>query len=76
LADEEVRKRTETLIGIGQRIVNQKDPSLKIKEAISLEMIKENKDASDVTKRAISREIVWQKISICTMRRKQMKTSI
>jgi len=73
LADEEVRKRTETLIGIGQRIVNQKDPSLKIKEVILSEMIKESRDASDMAKKAILREIVWQKMSTCTMKRKLMK---
>jgi len=33
-------------------------------------MIGENKDVSDVIKRAILKETAWQKTSICIMRKK------
>ncbi len=51
-------------------MVNQEDPSLKTKEVMLLEMIEENKDASDVVKKIISKEIVWQRMSICIKKRK------
>jgi len=38
-----------------------------------LEIIEENKDASDAAKRAISKETVWQKMSIYIIRKKQKK---
>ncbi len=43
---------------------------------MSLEIIEENKDASDVTKRAILKEIIWWRTFICTMKIKQMKMLI
>jgi len=57
-------------------MVNQKDPSSKTKEVISLETIEESKDISDAAKKATLKETAWQRIFICTIRRKQMKTSI
>jgi len=59
LADREAKKKDKTLTEIDQKRDNQKDLSLRIKEAISLKMTEESKNASDVTKRAISKEIVW-----------------
>ncbi len=51
-------------------MVNQKDHSLKIKEAMPSEMIEESRDALDVIKKDTSKGTIWQKISIYTMRRK------
>ena len=45
-------------------------------EVMSPEMIEVNKDALDVAKRDTSKETAWQKISICTKRKKQKKMLI
>ncbi len=76
MADGEVKERDETLIGINQRMANQKDPLQMVTEVILPEMIKVNKDALDVAKRDISKETVWQKISTCIMRRRAIKMLI
>jgi len=73
LADGKAKGKDETLIRIDQRIVNQKDPLQMIIEVISPEMIEVNKGISDTAKRDISKETVWQKTSICTMRKRIMK---
>ncbi len=54
-------------------MINQKDPSQKVTEVISPEMIERNKDISDVDKRGISKGTAWQRTSICTKRKKQKK---
>ncbi len=76
MADGEARKRAEILIGIDQRMVNQKEPSLKTKEAIPSKMIEKSKDAFNVIKRVTLKGTVWQKMSTYIMRRKQMKILI
>jgi len=58
LVDKKIKGKDEILIEIDQRIVNQKDLSLRIKEAMLLEIIKESKDASDIDKKATLRETV------------------
>ena len=70
MEDEEVKGENKIQTGTDQRMVNQKDLSRMKIEAILLEIIEENKGASDATKRATLKEIVWQKISICTIRKK------
>ena len=50
-------------------MVNQKDSSQMVIEVMPSEMIEVNKDASDVARRDISKETVWQKTSICTKRK-------
>jgi len=75
LADREAKEKDEILTGTGQRMVNQKDLLQIVIEVISPEMIKVNKGALDVAKRIISKETVWQKMSIYTMRRRTMKMS-
>ncbi len=55
-------------------MVNQRDLLQMVIEIMPSEMIEANKDVSDVVKRVISKEIVWQKMSICTMRRRVMRT--
>ncbi len=42
--------------------------------AMSSEMIEESRGVLDVAKRDTSKETAWQKMSICTERRKQKKT--
>ena len=74
MADEEVKRKGETLIGIDQRMVNQEDLSQIETEVMSLEMIEESKGVLDAAKRDTSKEIAWQKMSIYTERRKQKKT--
>ncbi len=73
LADGEVKEKDEILTGIDQKMVNQKDPSQMVIEVMLLEMIEVNKDTLDVTKRDILKGIVWQKTSICIMRKRTMK---
>ncbi len=48
---------------------------MKIK-VMQAEMIEGNRDVLDVVKRAISKGTAWQKMFICTMRRRMMKTLI
>ena len=74
MADGEAKGEDEILIGIDQKMANQKDPSQMVTEVISSEMTKENKDASDANKRGILKGTAWQKMSICTKRKKQKKT--
>jgi len=57
LKDEEVKKKVKILIRTNQKIVNQKDLSLKIKEATLREMIKKSRNASDV--RLYGREYLY-----------------
>jgi len=76
LTDSGDKEKNKTLIGIDQRMVNQKDLSQIEIEVIPPEMIEANKGVSDAAKRSISKEIVWQKISICTMRKKMTKMLI
>ncbi len=73
MADGEAKGKDKTLIGIDQRMVNQKDPSQMIIEVMQAEMIEENRDVSDMTKRSISKGIAWQKTSIYIMRKRAMK---
>ncbi len=59
MADGGVKKKAKILTGIGQRMVNWEDPSLKIREVMSLKMIKKSKGALDMVKRGILKETVW-----------------
>ncbi len=70
MADGEIKGKDETLTGIDQKMVNQKDLSQIVIEIMLSEMIEVNKDALDMTKRDTLKEIAWQKISICTKRKK------
>ncbi len=72
LVDGEVKEKDGTLIGIGRKMVNLKDPLQMVIEATPQETIEVNKDASDVDKRGTLKGTAWQKMSICT-RRKQRK---
>ena len=76
MADGEVKEKAKTLIRIGQKMDNQKDPSLKIKEAMLPRTIEGNRNVSDMVKMAILKETTWQKIFTCTMKRKLMKILI
>ncbi len=76
MANREAKGKDKILIRIDQRMVNQKGLSQMKIEVMQAEMIEENRDVLDVTKRAISKGIAWQKISICTMRRRTMKILI
>src|SRR6266540_536676 len=60
--------------GIDQRMANQKDPSQIVTEVMLPEMIEGNKDVSNADKRSTSKGTAWQKMSICTKRKKQKKT--
>jgi len=51
-------------------MVNQKDPSLKIKEVILSEMIAGNKDVSNMNKTGILKGTAWRKTSTCSKRKK------
>ncbi len=53
MADGEAKGEDETLIGIDQRIANQKDPSQMVTEVMPPGMIEGNKDVSDADKRDI-----------------------
>ena len=56
MANEEVKGRDKILTGIDQRMVNQRG-LLQIEiEIMPLEMIEENKDASDAVKKDISKK--------------------
>ena len=55
MADGEAKKEGEILIGIDQRMANQKDPSQTVTEVMLSEMIGGNKDVSDVDKKGISK---------------------
>ena len=70
MVGEGVKEKAKILIGIDQRMVNQKDSSQIEIEAMLSEMIKESKDALDVVKRATLKETIWQKMFTCTIRRK------
>ena len=74
MAGGEAKEEDEILIGIDQRMVNQKDPSQIATGVMLSEMTEGNKDVSDANKRGISKETAWQKTSICTKRKKQKKT--
>ncbi len=54
-------------------MVSLKDPSQIVIEIMLPKMTEENKDVLDVTKKAISKETIWQKMFTCIMRRKQIK---
>ncbi len=56
MEDEEVKGENKIQTGTDQRMVNQKDPLLKIKEVMLQEMIEENKGTSDAAKKATSKE--------------------
>ncbi len=58
LANEGAKKENETLIGIDQRIANQKDPSQMVAEVMPSETIEGNKDVSDADKRNTSKGTV------------------
>jgi len=58
LADEGVKGEDEILIGIDQRMANQKDPSQMVAEVMPPEMTEGNKDVSDADKRSISKGTV------------------
>ena len=73
MADEETKGEDEILIGINQRMVNQKDLSQTVTEVMPSGMTEENKDISDVNKRGTSKGTAWQKMSTCTKRKKQKK---
>ena len=73
MADGGAKGKDETLIGIDQRMINQKDFSQMVAEVMSPGTIEGNKDVSDVDKRDISKGTAWQKTSICTKRKKQKK---
>ncbi len=45
-----------------------------VTEVMPSETIEGNKDVSDVNKKDISKGTAWQKMSICTKRKKQRKT--
>ncbi len=51
MADGEAKGEDETLIGIDQKIVNQKDPSQKVTEVMLSEMTEGNRDALDADKK-------------------------
>ena len=76
MADGGAKGKDETLIGIDQRMANQKDPSQMVAEVMPPEMIEGNKDVSDVDKRGTLKETAWQKMSICTRRKHQKKMLI
>ncbi len=73
MADGGAKGEDETLIRIDQRIANQKDPSQMVTEVMPPEMIEGNKDALDADKRDTLKGTAWQKIFICTKRKKQKK---
>ncbi len=74
MADGEAKGEDETLIGIDQKMANQKDPSQIVTEVMQSEMIEGNKDVLDADKRGILKGTAWQKTSICTKKKKQKKT--
>ncbi len=74
MADGGIKGEDETLTRIDQRIANRKDPSWMVVEVMLPETIEGNKDISDVNKRDTSKGTAWQKMSICTKRKKQKKT--
>ena len=74
MADGGVKGEDEIPIRIDQRIANQKDPSQMVIGVMLSKMIEGNKDVSDAGKRDTSKGTAWQKMSICTKRKKQKKT--
>src|SRR6266498_1492946 len=54
LTDGGAKGKNAILIGIDQRMVNQKGPLLMVTEVMPLEMIEGNKDISNADKRGIS----------------------
>ncbi len=74
MADGGAKEEDEILIGIDQRMANQKDLLQMATEVMLSETIEGNKDVSDVDKRGTSKGTAWQKMSICTKRKKQKKT--
>ncbi len=73
MADREAKGEDEILIRINQRMANQKDPSQMVTEVIPPGTIEVNKDVLDVDKKGTSKGTAWQKMSICTKRKKQKK---
>ncbi len=59
MADGEVKGKNETLTGIDQKTVNQKDLLQMKTEVMPPEMIEMNKGILDVVKRGISEETAW-----------------
>ena len=59
MVDGEAKGEDEILIGIDQRIANQKDLLQKETKVILLEMIEGNKDVSDVDKRGTLKGTAW-----------------
>ncbi len=55
MANEGAKGKDETLIGIDQRMVNQKDPSQMVIEVMLPETIEGNKDVSNADKRAFQK---------------------
>ena len=74
MADGEAKGEDKILIGIDQRMVNQKDPLQMIAGVMPSGMTEVNKGVSDVDKRDTSKGTVWQKMSIYTKRKKQKRT--
>ena len=74
MADGEDRERDETLTGIDQRIVNQRGLTQIAIEVMPPEMIERNKGVSDADKRGILKGTAWQRMFICTKKKKQKKT--
>ena len=74
MADRRAKGKDAILIGIDQRMANQKDPSQIVTEVMPSETIERNKDVSDADKRGTLKGTVWRKMSICTKRKKQKKT--
>jgi len=70
LADGGAKGKDETPIGIDQRMTNQKDPTQMVAGVMLSETIERNKDVSDADKRGTSKGTVWQKMFICTKRKK------
>src|SRR6266540_31908 len=76
LADGEVKGEDETLIEIGRRMVNRKDPLQIVTEVTLLGMTEVNKDVLDADKRGTLKGTAWQKMSIYTRRKHQKKMLI
>ena len=68
-----VKEEGEILIGIDQRMANQKNLLQMATEVMLPEMIEENKDVSDADKRGTLKGTAWQKTSTCIRRKWQKK---
>ena len=73
MADEEVKEEDEILIGIDQRMANQKNLLQMATEVMPPEMIEGSKDVLDADKRGTLKGTAWQKTSICIKRKKKRK---